>query len=162
VSAEQASLAQGIVPPIFRGETEMTADNDVMRSWIQRRRDKADADKQVDELVNTFLLLIVLGAFGSMIFLTRDYIAKEVDTTISAYVFRPLLGMLLAVAMFVIDLLAHSFVSTADVASIRKEPLFILAFAAGLLSEPAYEIVHERAREALEKYKKHRRSTENS
>jgi len=126
-------------------------------TWVEQERilqkDKKERNNARSKLIDTFLLLIVLGAFGSLIFLTRDYISKDTDTAIAAYIFRPVLGMFLAMAMFVIDILAHSVISTSGMLSIRPEPLFLLAFAAGLLSEQAYEIVLIRAQTALQRIK---------
>jgi hypothetical protein len=44
-------------------------------------------------------------------------------------------------AMFVLDVLAHSVVSTSDILKVRHETLYILALSSGLLSEQAYEVV---------------------
>ncbi len=123
-------------------------------TWVAEERALINAEKVRRELFDTFMLLIVLGAFGSLIFLTRDYIAKEVETSIAAYFFRPILGIFLAIAMFVLDILAHSIISTADMLEIRPEPLYLLALASGLLSEQAYEVVLLRSKAALERFKK--------
>ena len=122
--------------------------------WVEEERARIETTQAKHQLMNTFFLLIVLGAFGSMIFLTRDYIAKETATSIAAYFFRPVLGMFLAMAMFVIDILAHAVISSADILELRPEPLYLLALAAGLLSEQAYGIVHSRAEAVLERFKK--------
>jgi len=122
--------------------------------WIQDQRAIYLVDKERLKLIDSFLILIVLGAFGSMIFLTRDYITKTKYTTLQSYIFRPIFGMFLAMAMFIFDLLTHSIISTSDISALRSEPLYVLAFAAGLLSEQAYEYVRMRADTALLTLKK--------
>ncbi len=148
-----------IVPTSLRreGDKEVVKMPASMAAWIERERERfiknEDETLETDKLINTFLMLIVLGSFGSLIFLTRAYINKEREITIATYIFRPLLGQLLAVAMFVIDVMAHAVISSASIHEIRSETLYILAFAAGLLSEQAYELVHHKAEEALKKLK---------
>lgn len=71
---------------------------------------------------------------------------------LSAYLFRPVLGAFLAVAIFIIDIVAHSIVSTAEITKIRHETLFVLALAAGLLSDHAYDMINTRSKLALEKW----------
>lgn len=155
-------LSADVVPAFFQ---DIAADNDDVPlpgdavAWVERERARLAELEQRDQLANTFILLVVLGAFGSLIFLSRDFIVsadREATTPIAAYVFRPVLGMLLAMAMFVIDILVQAVVSTADMVDIRREPLYLVAFAAGLLSEQAYGIVHERAQQALERYREDR------
>lgn len=146
------------VPQVFKDragakqETKIVLPQ-VLASWVVEQRVREDNQKQRDALVDTFLILIVLGAFGSLIFLTKDYIECDVETTLAAYFFRPILGMFLALAIFVIDMVAHSLISTADILKIRHETLYILALAAGLLSDQAYTVVSIRAQAALEKWK---------
>jgi len=119
--------------------------------WISQTRIRLAAEQDRDALINTFFLLIVLGAFGSLIFLTKDYIEIKEGIGLAAYLFRPILGMFLAVSMFVIDVVANSLVSTASILQIRHETLYLLAFGGGLLSEQAYKAVSLRAEAALEK-----------
>lgn len=129
---------------------EVRLDPDTVR-WVQEQRELEGRVQEQRRIFETFLLLVVLGGLGSLIFLMRDYMAPAVDTPMSAYIFRPILGMLLAVAVFVLTILTHSVVSSADMLQIRKEPLFVLAFAAGLLSEQTYEIILLRAQTTLSK-----------
>lgn len=129
-------------------------------SWIKDQRIRNEKEKERNSLIDTFFLLIVLGAFGSLIFLTKDYIEREQQTLLAAYLFRPILGMFLAVAVFIVDIVAHSVISTASILQTRHETLFILALAAGMLSEQAYEVVSVRAKTALEEWKKEREPTE--
>jgi hypothetical protein len=118
-------------------------------NWVIAERPRTKLKKARSQLIDTFVLLMVLGAFGSLIFLTRDYIVYPEDTSIETYIFRPILGMFLAIAMFIVDIAAHTIISQADIFEVRKETLYLLAFAAGLLSEQAYTLVQGRARKVL-------------
>ena len=152
INPKDASIDAEVLPPLFRVNNQVGSPDDVP-PWIERERERIDSLEARNDLVNTFVLLMVLGAFGSMIFLTRDYIRESEDrASIAAYVFRPVLGIFLAVAMFVIDVLLHTIVSEGGMTAVRREPLYLLAFAAGLLSEQAYTLVHSKAESALIKY----------
>ena len=155
VDSDDIGINADMIIPFFRQNPSTDgADSQEIKSWVDRDRNRIDSVNAREELVDTFILLIVLGAFGSMIFLTRDYIEidREMETSVAAYVFRPLLGIFLAIAMFVIDILLHSVISTAEMTQVRMEPLYLLAFASGLLSEQAYGAVHARAQKALADY----------
>lgn len=125
-------------------------------SWIKDERERKKEDDERDSLIDTFFLLTVLGAFGSLIFLTKDYIEREQTTLVAAYIFRPVLGMFLAVAVFIVDIVGHSIISTASYLQIRHETLFVLALAAGMLSEQAYEALSVRLDAALQEWKEQR------
>jgi hypothetical protein len=58
----------------------------------------------------------------------------------------------LALAVFVVDILGHSLISTADILQIRHETLYVLALAAGLLSEQAYNVLLGKASDALNQF----------
>ncbi|MHA2764447.1 hypothetical protein [Vibrio harveyi] len=105
------------------------------------------------KLVDNFFIMLVLGAFGSLVFLIKGFLELNDSTSLSAYIFRPILGMFLAMAVFLLDILAHSIISSAKIEMMRVEPLYILGFAAGLLSEQAYTLLQERSKAALEKTK---------
>jgi hypothetical protein len=122
-------------------------------AWIKEERIRRDAMKQRYALVDTFFLLMVLGAFGSLIFLSKDYIERQEATSIASLVFRPILGMFLAMAVFIVSMFGHTVISTADILKVRTETLYLLALAAGMLSEQAYEVLSTRASAALEKLK---------
>ncbi len=57
--------------------------------------------------------------------------------------------MYLALAVFITDASIHTLISDAGIEEIKREPLFLLAFAAGLVSEQAYSVIVQRARETL-------------
>jgi hypothetical protein len=71
----------------------------------------------------------------------------------SAYLRSWTYSIFLAIAMFALTTLAHAIVSNASILEMRHEPLYVLALAAGLLSEQAYAAVKIRAETALEKYR---------
>jgi hypothetical protein len=126
-NALQANASQGLPPEA--------------QDWILRESTRIKDQERERALFSTFLLLSVLGAFGALIFLVRDYITLDEEKKLSDYIFRPVLGVFLAVAVFVVDVLAHSVISTASILQVRPEPLYILALGAGLLSETAYDWV---------------------
>jgi hypothetical protein len=123
-----------------------------VRTWIESDRESNKAYLSKLKLIDTFVLLIIIGAFGSLIFLTRDYVMNQEEkmTPLSSYLFRPILGIFLAVSMFVVDIAANTVVSTSDILQVRRETLFLLALAAGLLSDKAYAFIDRKARGALE------------
>lgn len=159
IDPNNVTIDMKIIPGVFKGSGAEPTNSEAIWlppeavAWTQEERSRRDVEEQRYALIDTFLLLIVLGAFGSLIFLTRDYIEREEKTTLEAYLFRPILGMFLAMAMFLVDILAHSMVSTAGILKIRHETLYLLAFAAGLLSEQAYEVVSLRAQAALQRFR---------
>jgi len=47
-----------------------------LKTWIANQKDLAKTNASRTSLVDTFVLLIIIGAFGSLIFLTRDYMIE--------------------------------------------------------------------------------------
>lgn len=127
---------------------EIVLPQDVL-NWIVEQRSILSAKKARGTLIDTFVILMALGAFGSLIFLTRDYIQSHETTSIEAYIFRPFLGIFLAIAVFVVDLATHTVISSADILSIRYETLYILALAAGLFSEQVYVYIGTRVQQII-------------
>ena len=92
----------------------------------------------------TLLLTLSMGALGSLNYITRDYFNPKPNRTFSWYLFRPFLGMVTAVAVFVLakaGQLTISDGSIGDSAAENLNPYFIsfLAIISGLLSEQATE-----------------------
>jgi hypothetical protein len=92
----------------------------------------------------TLLLTISMGALGSLIYITRDYFQRETQNPFSWYLFRPFLGMVTAIAVFVLAKAGQLTISDAGVTEGVAEnlnPYFIsfLAIISGLLSEQATE-----------------------
>ena len=119
------------------------------QSWIEAEAKRIQKKAQRLNLLDTFLLLIILGGFGSLIFLIREHMENEQDIPIKSYIYRPILGMSLALAIFITDASIHTLISEAEIENIKRETLFLLAFAAGLVSEQAYSLIVHRAREVL-------------
>lgn len=62
------------LPALFQGRSGTIKVPRAVTLWVTEQRVRDDQKKQRDELINTFFLLIVLGAFGSLIFLTKEFI----------------------------------------------------------------------------------------
>jgi len=118
--------------------------------WIEEYWSLKEADKKRAALIDQFVLLIVLGAFGSLIFLTEKYI-KGREPGLAAFAFRPVLGMFLALAMFVVDMASHALVSNAHYLEMRPETLYLLAFSGGLMSEQVYSLVVKRLESTIQR-----------
>lgn len=140
---KNTTLDSQLLPPEFAGKArnQPVSFPPEAQDWISRESGRIKNEEQALALFSTFTLLSVLGAFGALIFLIRDYITVDRERKLSDYIFRPILGIFLAVAVFVVDVLAHSVISTSSILQIRPEPLYILALGAGLLSETAYDWV---------------------
>lgn len=124
------------------------------QDWIAEEKIRIEKEKKANALLGAFFLLSALGALGALIFLIRDYTYSVNDNKLRVYIFQPILGIFLAVAVFIVDILAHSVISTASVLEIRYEPLYILALGAGLMSEKAYDAIRRRADSAFDQYAK--------
>ncbi len=153
-SAKSLQIRNDIVPTVFRGaqfqETDIPLPPEAVL-WVQLRKRALIQKNNQLSLLDTFVLLIILGGFGSWIFLVRSHLDPDKKTIgLRAYVYRPLLGMALALAVFIVDVSLHSVVSTAKIDQIRRETLILLAFAAGLLSEKTYKYVEDIAGKGIE------------
>lgn len=156
-AAEPPHLKNSVIPSVFRKYRVRSNDGrlllpDEARLWIEEERARTKLAKTREDLANTFLILIALGAFGSLIFLIRDFMEAE-STRLAAYLFRPLWGMFLALAIFILDIWGHAMLSESGLANIRHETLFALALAAGLLSEQAYQYVVLRVTKLLREHR---------
>lgn len=92
----------------------------------------------------TLILALSMGALGSVIFLTRTFMDRSIDKRFSWYIFRPFLGMVTALAIFILAKAGQIIISDASISqgiSNRLNPFFIsfLAIISGILSEQAYE-----------------------
>lgn len=90
----------------------------------------------------TLILTLAMGALGSVIYLTREFFNTQSQHPTSWYVFRPFLGMITALAIFVLakaGVLIVADTSQASDFSGDLNPFFIsfLAIVSGLLSEQA-------------------------
>ena len=90
----------------------------------------------------TLILTLSMGALGSVIYVTRYYFSTEPARAFSWYIFRPFLGMITALAVYVFAKAGQLSFSDASLDSSLSEGLnpFVLSFLAiisGLLSEQA-------------------------
>ena len=127
-----------------------------VKNWVITERHQ----RKRLQLVDTFVLLIILGAFGSIIFLVSEHMRNEDEIEIKSYIFRPIFGILLAIATFIISVSINGLTSTARIEDIRTESIFLLAFAAGLLSDNAYEVITEQASSKFHKSAKKDKNSE--
>ncbi|WP_027721385.1 hypothetical protein [Maridesulfovibrio zosterae] len=127
---------------------------EIALNWIDYKRNDNHKIEKQNKLIDTFFFMLVLGAFGSLVFLIKDFLDPITNTSYAQYLFRPILGMFLAMAVFLLDLLTHSFLSTSSIENLRVEPLYILGFAAGMLAEQAYAAVNSRAQKAIDRMMK--------
>jgi hypothetical protein len=111
--------------PSFTGKLPLPVQSWVLRERMQRT------------LLDLFVLLSVIGTFGSLIYLLVQFIAGQ-PTTIVEFLFRPTLGAFLAVAIFVADIGLLGMTSSAGVFEVRAPTLYLFALGAGLSSDVVY------------------------
>ena len=97
----------------------------------------------------TLILTLSMGSLGSVIFLTRELFREGEKHSINWYIFRPFLGMVTAIAIFVLAKSGQLVISDGGNADSSKmsetlNPFFVsfLAIISGVLSEQAYEKIH--------------------
>ncbi len=96
----------------------------------------------------TLILTLSMGSLGSVIFLTRELFRENEKHSINWYIFRPFLGMVTAIAIFVLAKSGQLVISDGGNDSNKMaetlNPFFIsfLAIISGVLSEQAYEKIH--------------------
>ncbi|MEP0873816.1 hypothetical protein NDA01_29340 [Trichocoleus desertorum AS-A10] len=117
--------------------------------WVKERQASTTARKSQIDFLDLFILLIILGGFGSWIYLVRRHIDPSTKVDLYEYFYRPPLGMTLAIAVFIVNITLHSFVSNSDINEVRRETLILLAFTAGLLSDKTYEFIEKATGEKL-------------
>jgi hypothetical protein len=112
LNSDQLQVSNEILPSTFRfsGTDFKTLQIRLPRgvtSWIVWKRNR---EAQL-HLVDTFFIVIMLGALGSVIFLMSEHIAPNPTNDISLYFYRPLFGALLAVSSFIISISASGIIS---------------------------------------------------
>lgn len=135
-----AKFDKSIIPKHFK---DILKEGDVgfplsAQNWLQKKRKENVATDSKTNLVDTFFILVILGTFGSLIFLTKDLLSAEMENPLLMFVFRPLFGMALAVAVFIVAILAHALMTTAPLQNLRTETMYILGLGSGLLADAAY------------------------
>ena len=96
----------------------------------------------------TLIMALSMGALGSVIYLTKSYFSTEEKNPFSWYFFRPFLGMITALAIFVLakaGVLVVAGSSGQNNISSELSPFFIsfLAIISGLLSEQATDRIKQ-------------------
>ncbi len=145
-------LSNNVMPSKFRSSKFQEQEIDLPLEavlWVKTRQAAIAARKSQISFLDLFVLLIILGGFGSWIYLVRKHINPSVEVDLQEYFYRPPLGMTLAIAVFIVNITLHSFVSTSNINEVRRETLILLAFAAGLLSDKTYEFIEKVTGEKL-------------
>ncbi len=96
----------------------------------------------------TLMLTLSMGALGSLILITLDYLESGLARRFSWYLFRPFLGMVTAFAVFILAKAGQLTISDAGAAQSISEnlnPYFIsfMGIISGLLSEQATERIRK-------------------
>lgn len=120
-------------------------------NWIKEQKIINSKAAKRYEMFDKILLLMSLGAFGSVIYIIRCLNTKGNDTPISLYVLQPFLGAFLAIAVYITIGIAHTAISTSDISQMRQELLYVASFGAGLISEQTYSIIISRLKIILSK-----------
>ncbi|MEP1080281.1 hypothetical protein NDI52_33505 [Leptolyngbya sp. PL-A3] len=119
--------------------------------WVKATQTLSAERKAKLSFLDLFVLLIILGGFGSWIYLVRKHVDPNTPVSLKEYFYRPPLGMALAIAIFIVNITLHSFVSTSNVNEVRRETLILLAFTAGLLSDKTYNFIERVIHEEISK-----------
>lgn len=140
------SIHSKIIPPKYRPNNFVLQEVDIPLEavlWVKARQTILATRKTQISFLDLFILLIILGGFGSWIYLVRRHVDPKTQTSLYEYFYRPPLGMALAIAVFIVNITLHSFVSTSDIKDVRRETLILLAFTAGLLSDKTYDFIEK-------------------
>ncbi|MBD2156303.1 hypothetical protein [Leptolyngbya sp. FACHB-16] len=119
--------------------------------WVKATQTHSMAREAKIGFLDLLVLLIILGGFGSWIYLVRKHVDPNTPVSLKEYFYRPPLGMALAIAIFIVNITLHSFVSTSNVNEVRRETLILLAFTAGLLSDKTYNFIERVIHEEISK-----------
>ncbi len=119
----------------------------LMNELIYMRKLRIDFMAIMPEQMFTLLLTLAMGALGSVIFLTRMFFDPNQQHPFSWYLFRPFLGMVMAIAIFILAKAGQIIISDTGMqegVNSNLNPFFIsfLAIISGILSEQAYEKIH--------------------
>ena len=148
--ATSATEGNGKNPP---QETEIIVISPEIRSWINQEITYRTNRQKAINLFDTFILLSILGAFGSMIFLINDFMSgnKETRRPIFEYALKPAFGMFLAIATFVIAIGANGVLNPSNALSVNSQFIYLLGLGSGLLSDKAYKHLIERLSTVFDK-----------
>jgi len=98
----------------------------------------------------TMVLSISMGMLGSLIYLTRAFLSKDNGhESFTWYMFRPLLGMVTAVAIYILSKTGLEVFSEATDGFINPYFISFIAIVSGLMSEQAFLKIQEAGQEIL-------------
>lgn len=87
----------------------------------------------------TIMLIFSMGALGSLIFLTIEFLNQShVDNRFSVYIFRPLLGMVIALAVFVMYKSGQAALGMDEQEHMSPFLISFISIMSGILAERAY------------------------
>ncbi len=133
-------------------ERRILSENEVMGDYMTEFGGmQAFGFDKIAKLPTELLILILtasMGTLGSLINLTRTFLSDEERQPFSWYALRPFLGMITAIAIFVLTKSGEGMISANSSTSDPTQGLnpFFLSFVAiisGLLSEHAYARIHD-------------------
>jgi hypothetical protein len=152
-------ISNNIMPLIFRATKDGSSKEEFKEQeidlpveavlWVKARQSFNTAKESRISFLDLFVLLTILGGFGSWVYLVRRHVDPKITPDLYEYFYRPPLGMTLAIAVFIINISLHSLVSNSNINEVRKETLILLAFTAGLLSDKTYEFIEKVTGEKL-------------
>ena len=99
----------------------------------------------------TLIVTLAMGALGSVLFLTTSFFRDRESMAFSWYIFRPFLGMITALAMFVFAKAGQITITEPSITTMQSHELnpFLVSFLAiisGLLSEQAIDRISRTGR----------------
>lgn len=157
-------ISNTFLPFHFRGENfkdnESISLPHTIKRWVVQQQSVPDRLRAID----TFFLVITLGTLGSVVSLLSQHIKDPSKYHFREYFWRPVFGILLAVAIYVIAGGLTRAVSTSSSAEadstleLNRPVLVLLALAAGLLSEQAYASILDLSNDALTRIKDNTRT----
>lgn len=154
---EISDLLKGLLEAVEELEVaeseEAKMDNDELRDFLVELRYltrlRFDILATMPAQLLTLILTLSMGSLGSVIFLTRELFREGEKHSVNWYIFRPFLGMVTAIAIFVLAKSGQLVISDAGSAESGRmsetlNPFFVsfLAIISGVLSEQAYEKIH--------------------
>ncbi|HMV43362.1 MAG TPA: hypothetical protein PK079_00185 [Leptospiraceae bacterium] len=152
ISEQLHALLQAVEELEVAEAEEAKMDNDELRDFLVELRYltklRFDILATMPAQLLTLILTLSMGSLGSVIFLTRELFREQEKHSINWYIFRPFLGMVTAIAIFVLAKSGQLVISDGGNETNRMyetlNPFFIsfLAIISGVLSEQAYEKIH--------------------
>jgi hypothetical protein len=118
-------------------------------TWMKRLPQGQREASERDLLFDSLVCAISLGSLGSLVYLIADLLMGGKDSVLS-FGLRPLLGIFMSVAFFVVLVVAHSLISTSTQSDVRFSTMYGIALAAGLLSDKAYQMLKRKLSESLD------------